>query len=110
MRRERAYPAKRQATARIVAVLHGVVVVPLRLSPGGEGERVRFTFITCAVGIRNGPRHVLNTRSGPYPTEVRFTIRESRCRPSHVDLCCCRLSNCRRRPCCNQTQKRERQN
>ena len=86
MRREGSYPPKRHAASGIVAVLHGVVVVPLRLSPRRERKRIGLALVAGAVRVRDGPRHILNAGPIPVSAEIRLAVRKTRRRRFHVDF------------------------
>src|SRR5262249_44329110 len=78
MRREGSDPPKGHAASGIVAFVHLVVVVPLRLSPCCEWKRVRLTLVACSARIRGGPSHILGVRPFPHSAEVRLSIRKTR--------------------------------
>src|SRR5215471_6312627 len=101
MRRERSNPAKWHAAAGVVAVLDGIVVVPLCLTPWSKRQRIRLSFITCAVRIRERSGQVLRARPVPDTAEIRFSVRKSRGRRLHVDLRFKRLSR-QRSPECHE--------
>src|SRR5262245_29935851 len=86
MRRERSNPAKWHAAAGVIAVLDGIVVVPLCLAPWSKRQRIRLSFITCAVRIRERSGQVLRARPVPDTAEIRFSVRKFRVRRLHVDL------------------------
>ena len=84
VRRERPDPSERHAAAGVVAVLGRVVVVPLRLSPWGEGQGIRLTDVARAVGVLHRPRHVLDAGPRPDAAEVRLAVGQPRRRRVHV--------------------------
>ena len=96
MRRERSDPAKRHAAAGVVAVLRRVVVVPLRLSPRRERQRIGFAVVAGAVRVRDRPGDVLNARPRPDPAEVGLAVGQARRGRLHVHLDSRRLRICAR--------------
>src|SRR5262245_43066748 len=58
MRREGTNPPEGHATSCVVAILRRVIIVPLRLSPGRQRQRVGFAAVAGPVCIREGSSQV----------------------------------------------------